>query len=404
MKIFAQGSLVNKLCLSSLLLVVVSCFAWQAMAVKSVKDNQDYTKNVVIYPGATPVPVKAKQAILLDYNTGKILLEKNADERMAPSSMTKMMTTYILEEKLLKGEVNAETEFLVSKKAWSTQGSKMFVHVNDKVKVADLHKGIAIQSGNDASIVVAEGIMGSEAGFAIEMTRMAKELGMTATNFKNASGLHEDGHYSTARDLAKLGIAIVKNHAKFYSINKEKEFSYNNIKQGNRNPLLYDNIDCDGIKTGHTDAGGYGVTASCLDGDQRYILVINGLASMQARADEAKELMAWAKANFMGKLLVKKGDVVEKAARVQTGVKETIPLVAAKDIYVFMLRTEQSQLAISHSLAEPLVAPVKQGDLAGKLVASVGGNMPIQVDLLAAESVEKLGWLKRALKYIGFNA
>lgn len=374
-------------------------------AASQAKPVEEDFANVIVYPGASKIGVAAKQAILIDHNTGKVLLEKNADERMSPSSMTKMMTAYIIEEKIKKGEITNETEFLVSEKAWRTQGSKMFVNLNDKVKVADLHRGIAIQSGNDASIVAAEGIMGTEAGFALEMTRVAKELGMHATNFKNASGLHEDDHYSTARDLAKLATAIIRDHSEFYSVNQEKEFTYNGIKQGNRNPLLYDQIGCDGIKTGHTDAGGYGVTASCLDGDQRYILVINGLSSVQARADEARKLMGWAKGNFMGKTLVKKGDVVVPAATVIDGLKETVPVIAARDAYAVMLRTEQSLVKKTTTMNADLVAPIKEGDRVGSLIATVGETR-VEIELLAKESVEKMGWLKllfkRVMKYVGF--
>jgi D-alanyl-D-alanine carboxypeptidase (penicillin-binding protein 5/6) len=366
---------------------------------KPAEDAPEFYENVLIYSGASKVPVRAKQALLVDYLSGKVLLEKNADERMAPSSMTKMMTTYLLEEKLQSGAISEATEFLVSEKAWRTQGSKMFVQVHDKVKVADLHRGIIIQSGNDASIVAAEGLTGSEEAFAAEMNVMAANLGMTATNFKNASGLHEEDHYSTARDLSKLAIATIKNHRKFYGVNQEKEFTYNGIKQGNRNPLLYDNIGCDGIKTGHTDAGGYGVTASCTDGDQRYILVLNGLESVQARADEARKLIAWAKANFLGKYVVKKGDVMDKAS-VETGVKNSVPLIAAQDLYMIMLRSEQNKVKLNSSLNLPLIAPVLEGMRIGKLIATLGQSMT-EIDLVAAETVPRLGWFKRILKYVG---
>lgn len=369
-------------------------------AAKKPADAPEYFENVQLYPGASPVPVVAKQAILIDFKTGKVLLEKNADERMAPSSMTKMMTTYIMEEKILKGEISNETEFLVSEKAWRTQGSKMFVHVGNKVKVADLHKGIAIQSGNDASIVAAEGILGSEEAFAAEMNLTAEKLGLTATHFKNASGLHEEGHYSTARDLAKLGVAVIRDHAQFYSVNQERDFTYNGIKQGNRNPLLYDNIGCDGIKTGHTDAGGFGVTASCLDQEQRYILVVNGLPSMQARADEARKLMGWAKGNFLGKTIVKQGDIIEPAVKITHGVKDTVAAVAAKDVNTIMLRSEQSKVQTTKTLNADLVAPIHKGQRIGVMKATVGDTI-VEVDLLAAESIEKLSWFKRALKYIG---
>lgn len=370
-----------------------------AQAKKNEEAVQD-SSDVKVYPGATPISVAAKQAILIDFKTGKVLLEKNADERMAPSSMTKMLTAYIMEEKIIKGEISNETEFLVSEKAWRTQGSKMFVHVGSKVKVADLHKGIAIQSGNDASIVAAEGMLGSEEAFANEMNATAEKLGLKASHFKNASGLHEEGHYSTARDLATLGVAVIRDHKEFYTVNQEREFTYNGIKQGNRNPLLYDSIGCDGIKTGHTDAGGFGVAASCVDGDQRYVLVINGLPSMQARADEARKLMGWAKGNFMGKTIVKQGEVVEPAVKVNLGVKETIPAVAAKDINTIVLRSDQSKIQTTKTFSSDLTAPIHKGQRVGMMVATVG-DTKIEVDLLAAEAVEKLSWFKRMLKYIG---
>lgn len=357
--------------------------------------------SVTIYPGASPVEVLAKQAILVDYNTGLVLLQKNADEKMPPSSMTKMMTAYLLEEKIAAKEITNDTEFLVSEKAWRTQGSKMFIHVGNKVKVADLHKGIAIQSGNDASVTVAEGLMGSEEAFATSMNLMARKLGMTSTNFKNASGLPDEDHYSTARDLSRLANAVIKNHGEFYSVNQEKEFTYNGIKQGNRNPLLYDNLNCDGIKTGHTDAGGFGIAASCLDAQQRYILVINGLKSMQARADEARKLMGWAKANFIGKTLIKKGDVVVDSAKIEVGEKESVSLRAADDIYMLMLRAEQDKVALNRLVYTPINAPIKEGDTLGKLTASLG-NSTISINLVAAESVDKLGWFKRILKWVGF--
>jgi D-alanyl-D-alanine carboxypeptidase (penicillin-binding protein 5/6) len=357
--------------------------------------------NVIIFPGAQNLVVQAKQAILIHYNTGRVLMEKNADERMPPSSMTKIMTAYLLEEALLKGTITESTLYPVSKKAWETQGSKMFVPLGAQVSVGDLLKGIAIQSGNDASIVAAEGLWGNEELFAGEMNKMASSLGMTNTYFKNASGLPDEGHYSTARDLAKLGAAMVKNHPKFYAINKEKTFTYNGITQGNRNPLLYENNTCDGIKTGHTDAGGFGMVASCVDGDQRYILVINGLSSMKERADASRQYIAWAFANFTARTVVKKGDIIEKAAKVETGKKEAIPLIASKDVTFLTLRTDAGKPVLKSDLL-PLKAPITEGTRAGTVTASMG-NEAVQVDLLAAESVEKLGLIGRAMKLVGLK-
>ena len=213
---------------------------------------------------------KAKQAILLDFNTGHILMEKAADTRMYPASMTKMMTAFMLFERLKNGSLSLEDSFSVSKKAWRKGGSKMFVEIDKQVKVEDLLRGIIIQSGNDATIVVAEGISGSEENFAIEMTKKARELGMLNTQFKNASGWPDDEHYTTARDLSILATAIIRDHPEYYHIYSEKSFKYNGIDQSNRNPLLYANIGADGLKTGHTEASGYGLTASAINGDQAF--------------------------------------------------------------------------------------------------------------------------------------
>lgn len=372
-----------------------------AARVAQAKTAPKFDENLKIFPGSTQVEVNAKQAIIIDFKTGKVLLEKNADERMTPSSMTKMMTSYLLEEAIINKKISSESEFKVSEKAWRTQGSKMFVPVHEAVKVADLHRGIAIQSGNDASIVVAEGLLGTEEGFAIEMNRMALKLGMKDSNFKNASGLHENGHYSTARDLSKLAVAIIKNHPQFYTVNQEKEFKYNNINQQNRNPLLFENIGCDGIKTGHTDEGGFGVAASCVDGDMRLVMVINGLPSINSRAAEAKKLVGWAKANFIGKTVIKKGQKIEVNAPVINGVVESVPLVAADDLYLVMLSSEQDQLKLSPALNGALAAPVAKDLVAGKMVASLGQSLQF-VELKTAEPVEKLNWFKRLLRRFGW--
>ena len=224
----------------------------------------------------------AKQVIIVDYTTGAELYGKNADEIMDPASMTKMMTIYKLFERLKNGSLSMEDTFLVSEKAWRKKGSKMFVPVGGRVSVEDLVRGIIVQSGNDASIVVAEGLSGSEAAFAEQMTAKARELGMTNTTFRNASGWPEPGHTTTARDLAILAAATIRDFPELYKYYAEMEFTFNKIKQGNRNPLLYRNTGADGLKTGHTEAAGYGLTASAVRGDQRLIVVAHGMKSQIA--------------------------------------------------------------------------------------------------------------------------
>lgn len=362
----------------------------------------EYYKDVITYPGATKVPVLAREAILIDYNSNRVLLEKHADDRMVPSSMTKMMTSYLIIDKVRKGELSLDTSFIVSKKAWSLQGSKMFVPLDASVKVSDLLRGIIVQSGNDACVVAAEGISGGEAQFAAEMNIKAAALGMKNTSFKNASGWPEQDHYSTARDLAVLGMAVVRDHPDYYTWYKEKDFSYNGIKQGNRNPLLYDNMNCDGIKTGHTDDGGYGVAASCLDSGQRYIVVVNGLTSMQARADEARKLINWAKENFVKKVVAKQGEILSKATPLKSGVKDTIPAIVAHDVELLVLRSEQNKVQTKVVVSDSLEAPIKKGDRVGKIVVTSPAGT-LEGVLVSGENVDKLGFFKRALRYIGVD-
>ena len=213
---------------------------------------------------AEAIEISAAQAILVDFETGEVLFEKNADAPMTPSSMSKIITVYKVFEHLKDGRLELSDSFPVSEKAWRKKGSKMFVAVNSRVKVEDLIRGIVVQSGNDASIVVAEGLAGSEDAFAAELNKKAQELGMTNSHFVNASGWPNPEHQTTARDLAKLAAATIRDFPGYYHYYSEKTFTYNGIKQGNRNPLIYRNVGADGLKTGHTEAGGYGLTASAL--------------------------------------------------------------------------------------------------------------------------------------------
>ncbi|HEY8189199.1 MAG TPA: D-alanyl-D-alanine carboxypeptidase family protein, partial [Micavibrio sp.] len=242
---------------------------------------------------AETMETPAKQAIMLDFDTGAILMEKNADERMTPSSMSKEMTMYMVFEALKSGKLTLEQTLPISERAWRMQGSKMFVGINSQVKVEDLVRGVIIQSGNDAAIALAEGVGGTEDNFALMLNKKAEELGMKNSHFMNASGWPDPQHYSTAHDLSILAYRMVHDFPEYYHYYSEKEFTYNNIKQGNRNPLLYRNIGADGIKTGHTDEGGYGLIGSGILDNRRVIFVVNGLSSMQERADESARMLEW---------------------------------------------------------------------------------------------------------------
>ena len=349
----------------------------------------------------------AKQAILFNPQTGTVLFEKNADELMAPSSMSKIMTVYLVFDRLKSGDLKLEDEFPVSTLAWRMGGSRMFVNVDSRVKVDDLLNGIVVQSGNDACIVIAEGLAGNEGVFAVEMTRKAKELGATNTTFKNSTGWPDPLHLSTARDLGLIAQRIIEHFPDYYKTYFPKtEFTYNKIRQPNRNPLLYKNLGADGLKTGATDAGGHGLVASAVQDGQRLILVINGLKTNAQRAREAEALMLWGFRNYSTPKIFAAGEEVAQA-HVWLGNKPTVALVADKDIYITMKRSELKDLKVEATYKEPI--PVsKIGEIVGKVVVALPDRDPIEVPLRAQGNVKKAGFFKRikaAIYYLiwGYN-
>ncbi|MGQ0527499.1 MAG: D-alanyl-D-alanine carboxypeptidase family protein [Alphaproteobacteria bacterium] len=342
-------------------------------------------------PAYAQMETLARQAIVVDYDTGAILLEKNADEKMPTSSMSKVLTAYLVFDALDKGTITMEDKFLVSERAWNIQGSKMFVELNATIPVKDLIKGVIIQSGNDATIVLAEGLAGTEEGFADKMNAKAKELGMENSHFMNASGWPDPEHYSTARDLAILGRALISNHANYYPVYSELDFTWHGIKQGNRNPLLYKGAGGDGIKTGHTKEAGYGLMGSGISGGRRVVFVVNGLASMEERTQEATKLLQWGLNSFRSAELFKAGQAVE-TANVVMGDSKTVTLVAPKDLKFTVPYGAASQFKISVRYKSPLVAPIQKGQEVGMLVVEAPNMKPIELPLQAGESVEKLGF------------
>ena len=327
--------------------------------------------------------------------TGYILLEKNADELMFPSSMTKLVTALVVFEKLKAGHIQLETTFTVSERAWRMGGSKMFVPLNGMVKVEDLLKGIIIQSGNDACIVMAEGISATEEKFAEEMTRKAHEAGALDTTFKNASGWPDPAHLTTARDMAILAHHLIATYPEYYGLFAVKEYMYNNIRQWNRNPLLYKNGGCDGIKTGYTAAGGYGMVASQVQNGRRLILVVNGLPSEKARAVETLKIMTWGMQTFNNYPLFKAGEGVD-IAPVWLGEKNTVTATVAEDVILTLPRMARKNLAVAIHYETPLHAPVKKNDVIGRLVITFPTQeMPLEIPLVAGEGVGKGSFLKR---------
>jgi D-alanyl-D-alanine carboxypeptidase (penicillin-binding protein 5/6) len=290
----------------------------------------------------------------------------------------------------------------VSAKAWRKGGSKMFVKVGDRIKVSDLLRGIIIQSGNDACIVVAEGLAGSEDAFAEMMTRRAKEIGLTNSNFANATGWPHPKHYMSARDLAVLSERLVNDFPEHYKIFAEKTFTYSKIKQSNRNPLLYRDIGSDGLKTGYTKEAGYGLAASAVRGERRINMVFNGLTSIRERSRESLRVMEWAFRTFKPYALFKKDDVITKAD-IWLGDAPSVSLTIPEDLKLTLSRTARDKMKVTVKMNNPVAAPVKQGQRLATLIVSAPNFQTREIPLLAAEDVQQLGFVGRigaAIQYV----
>lgn len=337
----------------------------------------------------------SKQAYLIDMTTDTILYDKNSEEKIYPSSMTKMMAVYLVFEELKAGRLKGDQKFYVSEAAWRKIGSRMFLPLGESVRVDDLLKGIIIQSGNDATSALAEGIAGTESEFAAMMTRRAHEIGSPHTFFKNASGLPDPEHVSTTKDLANIAIRTIRDFPEYYPLYKEKEFFYNKIRQMNRNPLLYTNMGADGLKTGYTDLGGYGLAASAVDSTgRRLVLVINGASSKQKRADDARALMQYGFHVFVSPRLFEAKKKVE-SVDVWMGEEQTVDLGVAKDLYLTMQKSMMKNLKIEVAYSKPLQAPILAGDRVGKIMIYKDEKLVKEVPLVALRGVQKSGFLKR---------
>ncbi len=340
---------------------------------------------------STAMDTVAKQAYIVDFETGQVLFAKNENERMPTSSMSKTLTGYVVFQALKDGKITLDQEFPVSEKAWRMQGSKMFVPLGGMVKVEDLIRGMLIQSGNDATIVLAEGIGGTEDQFVEAMNRKAQELGMKDSHFMNASGWPDPNHYSTAHDLAILGRALIHDFPDQYRYDSEKDFTYNNIKQGNRNPLLYVNIGADGIKTGHTDDGGYGLMGSAVRDGRRVIMVLNGMASMEERTQESVRLMEWALASFKNTAIFTAGTKVADAPVVM-GMERSVPLVVDQDLKITMPKMADASVKAQAIFKGPLEAPVKAGTQVGVVRVELPNMQPIELPVKTAKDIPALGF------------
>lgn len=342
----------------------------------------------------------APHAILIDADTDTVLFEKNADQFMFPASLNKLMTMALVFHELQEGRLTLDTEFTVSENAWRrggapSRGSSTYVALHSKVKVRDLIQGVIIQSGNDACIVLAEGIAGTEAAFADMMNKRAREIGLTKSNFTNSTGLHDPDLKVTARELAKLAQHLIQTYPEFYKIYGEREFTWNKIRQQNRNPLLTMNIGADGLKTGFTNEAGYGLVGSAVQNGLRLIVVVNGLKSAKERAEEGRKLLEWGFKGFESRPLFADGEAIGDA-KLYGGATGRVPLTAGKAVKLLVPKNATEKIIARIVYTGPVAAPVEKGQPIGKLKVSRGENIVLEVPLQAAEGVSRGNMAQRA--------
>lgn len=341
-----------------------------------------------------PPAVDASAYILLDHHTGKVLAEFNADARLAPASLTKIMTVYVVFREISRGHLQLDDLATVSQKAWETSGSRMFVEVNEQVKIEDLLKGVIIQSGNDASVVLAEHVAGNESTFADMMNQHAARLGMLNTHFKNSDGLPDPDHYTTARDLAILTSALIHEFPDYYRWFSQKEFTYNKITQQNRNKLLSRDESVDGVKTGFTDDAGYCLVASALRENMRLISVVLGAKSANARANENQSLLNYGFRFFEAHRLYQ-GKTALSEARVWKGAEQKLQLGLTEDLYVTIPRRHYNDLKAEINIDKKITAPVNEGDKFGTVVVKLKNETIVSRDLVALKSIEQGNIVRR---------
>ena len=360
---------------------------------------------------AAAIETQARNAILMDYDTGQYLYVKDHEKMVPPASMSKLMTVNMIFEKLKDGSLSLDDTFTVSERAWklggaASGGSTMFLKIGEKVRVEDILKGILIQSGNDACIVAAENLAGSEDDFAEMMNKRARELGLNNSSFANSTGLPHPDQKMSVEDLAKLARHIIKEFPEFYHIFSEKYYTHNNITQGNRNPLLYSMPNADGLKTGHTEEAGFCLTASAKKGERRLIEVMTGMNSNKERSEEAERLMEWGFREFNNYNLLNKGQEIAEIPVVFGNEKEG-RLVVPETVKRTLKKSQASKIKMTAVYDKPVKAPVAAGDKLGEVRIELDGQEMENVPLVADRNIEKLGFFGRIgqnLKYLLFGA
>ena len=349
---------------------------------------------LISFKNASSIETIAKQAILYDMNTKSVIFKKNSDQLVSPSSMSKIMTIYYVFKKISSGELSLDDEFVVSKKAWKKGGSKMFVKINDKVKVEDLIRGIIVQSGNDACIVLAEGLSGSESLFSEELTELGKEIGLKNSFFTNSTGWPDPQHLMTVEDLLTLSIKTIEDFPEFFHYYSEKEYTYSGIKQLNRNPLLFTELNSDGLKTGHTSLGGYGLVATVKKNDRRLILVLNGLNSSKERAKESERLI---KIGFNQYENIKIADANENLRKLNVwgGNKKQIDIFSNEEISITIPKRAKKQLSFFVKYQSPLIPPISNEEPVGEFLIKKNKEILKKFDLYTNQKVEKMNFFQK---------
>lgn len=341
-----------------------------------------------------PPQLAATSWVLMDAHSGKILAAHREDEPLPPASLTKMMTSYLLEFEIKRGNIQLDDMVRVSEKAWRMPGSRMFIQEGTFVSIEDLLKGVIIQSGNDASVAVAEHLAGSESAFADLMNQHARSMGMHNTNFRNSTGLPEDDHYTTARDMAILSQNKIIHYPEHYSLYSEREFTYNNIRQSNRNRLLWRDSSVDGLKTGHTNEAGYCLAASAVRNDMRLISVVMGARSEEGRAQESQKLLSYGFRYFETARLYEQYQVLDNA-KVWQGVRDNVKLGVTEEVFVTIPRGQQSALRAEIQINDVIKAPIRAGDRLGSLKVRLGDELVTEQQLVALENLDQAGFFKR---------
>ncbi len=346
----------------------------------------------IVYAGVTAIPappgIRANAYLLQDFDSGKILASKNIDQKTSPASLTKMMTAYVVSAELAEGRISQEDEVLISEKAWKMPGSRMFIEVNKKVLLGDLLQGVIIQSGNDASVALAEYVSGSEEVFADLMNQYASELGMTNSHFINSTGLPDEQHYTTAKDMAILAAALIRDAPEIYALHSVKEFTFNNITQQNRNKLLWRDPAVDGIKTGHTEAAGFCLVASAKKDNMRLISVVMGSESDTARAKASQSLLGYGFRFYETQKVYDANENIT-SVKVWKGDVEKLGLGINTDLYITFPRGQKNKLTTIFDLSDQYIAPLNKGEVQGNLKIILADNEVAEAKLIALQSVNE---------------